>query len=140
MHFRHAFPTTPALRNMSTINSEEFGRICDSVWRDRAAILSGRGILSVEAALLRAVYWRLCKAGVAQGQSLEDFGEEQLLLVYQRLVGSMLKQNAHPPFDGASHLKELVGRSIDVRSGEYLNTRAVRSAARVRPSADCDTV
>lgn len=98
---------------MSTINSEQFGRICDGVWRDRAAILSGRGILSDEAALLRAVYWRLCKAGVAEGQSLKDCEEEQILPVYRRLVGSMLMQNAHPPFDSAPHLKELVGRSID---------------------------
>jgi hypothetical protein len=116
---------------MSTINSEKFGRICDGVWRDRAAILSGRGILSGEAALLRAVYWRLCKAGVAQGQSMEDCDEEQMLSVYQHLVGSMLKQNAHPPFDGAPHLKELVRRSIDEGRGEHHNTRAVRSVASV---------
>ena len=98
---------------MSTVNSEKFGRICDGVWRDRAAILSGRVILSGEAAILRAVYWRLCKAGVAQGQSMEDCDEEQMLSLYQRLIGIMLTQNAHPPFDGAPHLKELVRRSID---------------------------
>lgn len=57
---------------MSTINAEEFGQICDGVWRDRAAILSGRGGLSDEAALVRAVYWRLCKAGGDPGQNIDD--------------------------------------------------------------------
>lgn len=90
---------------MSTINSEMFGRICDGVWRDRAAILSGRGILTDEAALLRAVYWRLCNAGIAQGQSMEDCDEAQMLSVYQQRVGSILTQNAHPPFDGMPYLK-----------------------------------
>jgi hypothetical protein len=46
---------------MSNINAEKFGRICDEVWRDRAAILSGRDNLSGEDALMRAVYWRICK-------------------------------------------------------------------------------
>lgn len=103
---------------MSTINSEKFERICDGVWRDRATILSGRGSLSDEAAMLRAVYWRLCKAGVAQGQSMVDCDEDQMLPVYQRLVGSMLTRYAHPPFDGAPHLKELVGRSGAILKGE----------------------
>jgi len=116
---------------MITINSEKFGRICDGVWRNRAAILSGRGILSDEAALLRAVYWRLCKAGVAQGQSMEDCDEEQMLSVYQRLVGSILTQNARPPFDGTLYLKELVRRSVDESRGEHHKTRAVRSVASV---------
>lgn len=91
---------------MSTIDSEKFERICDGVWRDRDAILSGRGSLSDETAMLRAVYWRLCNAGIGQGQSMEDCDEKQMLLVYQRLVGSLMTENAHPLFDGASHLKE----------------------------------
>jgi hypothetical protein len=48
---------------MDVMNSERLRHICDDVWRERAAILSDRGILSGEAALVRAVYWRLCKAG-----------------------------------------------------------------------------
>ena len=53
------------------IDSEKTKQICDSVWRDRAAILAGRGILSGEATLARAVYWRLCKAGLKQGETIE---------------------------------------------------------------------
>ncbi len=118
---------------MSTINSEKFGRICDGVWRDRAVILSGRGILSDEAAILRAVYWRLCNAGVAQGQSMADCDEEQMVFVYQRLVGGMLSQNSDPPFDGAPQLRELVRRSLD-EGGENNRTRgrSERSRASAR--------
>lgn len=56
---------------MSIIDSEKIRQICHSVWRDRAAILAGRGILSGEATLTRAVYWRLCKAGLKPGESIE---------------------------------------------------------------------
>jgi hypothetical protein len=97
---------------MSVINSEGFGRICNGVWRDRAAILSGRGILTDEAAMLRAVYWRLCKAGIAQGLNIEDCAEDQTLPVYRRLVAEMLTQNSYPPFDGARDIEELVRRSM----------------------------
>ena len=48
---------------MSKINAEKFGQICDAVWRDRVAIISQRGLLSDEDALVRAVYWRIRKAG-----------------------------------------------------------------------------
>lgn len=48
---------------MSTANSENLRQICNDVWRDRAGILADCGALSGETALLRAVYWRLCKAG-----------------------------------------------------------------------------
>ena len=54
---------------MSTINAEKFGQICDAVWRDRAAILSQRGLLSAEDALVRAVYWRIIKAGGEPGRN-----------------------------------------------------------------------
>ena len=93
---------------MSAIDSEKFGQICDGVWRDRAAILTGRGPLRGEAALVRAVYWRLCKAGGGSGKSIEDCDIELMLLMYQRLVNSTLTQYAHPHFDGAPFLKELV--------------------------------
>ncbi len=55
---------------MSTMSAEKFGRICEDVWRDRAAILSRRGILSGEDALVRAVYWRIRKAGGEPGRQL----------------------------------------------------------------------
>lgn len=93
-----------------TINAEKFRRICDGVWRDRAAILTGRGILSDETALLRAVYWRLCSAGGALGQGLVDLGEGHMLPAYQRLVNAMLKQHAHPPFDATPFLIDLLQR------------------------------
>jgi hypothetical protein len=57
---------------MNIIDSEKVRQICDGVWRDRTPILAGRGILSTEDALVRAVYWRLCKAGRPPGESLED--------------------------------------------------------------------
>lgn len=56
---------------MSIIDSEKIRQICHSVWLDRATILAGRGILSGEATLTRAVYWRLCKAGLKPGESIE---------------------------------------------------------------------
>jgi hypothetical protein len=56
----------------SIIDSEKIKQICDGVWHDRASILAMRGILSGEAALARAVYWRLCKAGRKPGESIED--------------------------------------------------------------------
>ena len=58
---------------MSTISAEEFEQICDSVWRDRAAILFRRGALNGEEILIEAVYWRLCKAGDEPERSLNDY-------------------------------------------------------------------
>ena len=98
---------------MNTIDSQSFGLICDGVWRDRDAILSRRGILSGEAALVRAVYWRLCKAGAKPGKSLDDCGSARSILTYQLVVGSVLELCAHPRFDAAPFLKELVQRFED---------------------------
>jgi hypothetical protein len=96
---------------VTTINSEQFGEICNGVWRDRAAVLRGRGQLSGEAALVRAVYWRLCKAGVKPAGSAEnEDGSKHTIVSYQSVVGRMLELNAGPHFDGASFLKELVER------------------------------
>lgn len=55
---------------MGGMNAEQFGRICDDVWRDRAGIISRRGLLTDEAALIRAVYWRICKAGGVPDRNL----------------------------------------------------------------------
>jgi hypothetical protein len=57
---------------MSTTKLERCRRICREVWLDRANILTGRGDLSGEAVLVRAVYWRLCKTGDEPEQSLAD--------------------------------------------------------------------
>jgi hypothetical protein len=68
---------------MIIIDSEKIRQICDGVWSDRAAILAMRGILSGEAALTRAVYWRLCKAGRQPGESIEDCAPHLRELVRQ---------------------------------------------------------
>ena len=57
---------------MSVMASERIKQICDGVWRDRAAILDGRGVLSGEDALVGAAYWRLCEAGRRPGESIAD--------------------------------------------------------------------
>ena len=93
---------------MSVMNSENFKQICNGVWRDRAAILTGRGNLRGEAALVRAVYWRLRKAGGGPGENIEICDPDHMLLIYQRLVASTLTEYAHPPFDSSPLLKELV--------------------------------
>jgi hypothetical protein len=57
---------------MSATSSENCRQVCREVWRDRATIVIGRGDLSAEKALVRAVYWRLCKIGEEPGQGLAD--------------------------------------------------------------------
>lgn len=57
---------------MKATNSEKCKQICREVWLDRANILTGRGGISGETALVRAVYWRLCKTGDEPEQSLAD--------------------------------------------------------------------
>lgn len=57
---------------MTNISAAKFERICDDVWRDRATITAGRGFLSGEDALIRAVYWRLYKAGIDPRQCKDD--------------------------------------------------------------------
>lgn len=57
---------------MNAADSERCRQICQEVWRDRANILTGLGGLSGETALVRAVYWRLCKTGDEPDQSLAE--------------------------------------------------------------------
>ena len=57
---------------MSTMDTERCRQICAEVWRDRANILSGEGDLNAETALVRAVYWRLCKTGDQPDQNMGD--------------------------------------------------------------------
>lgn len=95
---------------MTTINSEQFGEICNAVWRDRAAVLRGRGSLSGEATLVRAVFWRLCKVGVQTKGCAENDGSKPEALAYQLVVGRMLEVNSRPAFDSAPILKELLDR------------------------------
>lgn len=95
---------------MSAINSETFGQICEGVWRSRATILAGRGNCSGEVALLRAVYWRLCKVGGESGQVSDDCDAEHMQLAYRSLIGRTLAGHASPRFDGAPFLDELLRR------------------------------
>ena len=92
------------------MNSEKFEQICDGVWRDRADILNGHDSLRGEAALVRAVYWRLCKAGGTPGKSVELCEPDHILLIYQRLVSGVLTGYAQPEFDSAPFLKKLVSQ------------------------------
>ena len=93
-----------------TINSEQFQEICNEVWRDRATLLSGRGFLSGEAALMRAVYWRLCKAGIKPIISAENYGSPRTASSYEEGVSSMLEMHGRPRFDGTQYLNLLVQR------------------------------
>ena len=107
---RKLIGTAPLKTEMATINSGQFGEICDGVWRDRTAVLTGRGILSGEVALVRAVYWRLCKAGVTPSNNVQSHSFEQTIATYQLVLGCMLELGASPPFDGAPILEKLVER------------------------------
>ncbi|HMH43004.1 MAG TPA: hypothetical protein VK557_05940 [Pyrinomonadaceae bacterium] len=95
---------------MKTINSEQFRELCETVWRDREAVLGGQGRLSGEATLVRAVFWRLCKAGVKTKGSADSDGSTPTILAYQSVVGRMLAANGRPAFDGAPILNALVER------------------------------
>ena len=63
-----------------------------------------------EATQVRAVFWRLCKAGVNSTASAENYSSQPTVLAYQVVVGRMLEVNARPAFDGAPILKELLDR------------------------------
>lgn len=94
----------------STINATQFGEICGRVWSDRASLLRGKGTLSGEATLVRAVFWRLCKAGIKTKGCVDTDGSTPALLAYQLIVTQMLKASSRPPFDGAPILAALVDR------------------------------
>lgn len=98
---------------MATIDAKRFGEICDGVWFERAEVLRKRGRLSGEATLMRAVFWRLCKAGVKTNARIEDDLSEPEFLAYQLIVVRMLQTNARPAFNGAPILEELIERYRD---------------------------
>jgi hypothetical protein len=95
---------------MSTINAQQFEIICDRVWTDRESVLRGSGKLSGEAALVRAVFWRLCKAGVNTKGCADTNGSAPALLAYQLVIVQMLKASSRPAFDGSSILNSLIHR------------------------------
>jgi hypothetical protein len=95
---------------MNTINAEQFAQVCDRVWSDREALLRGRGRLNGDAALVRAVYWRLCKTGLESNARAESSSPTSALFEYKLVVGRMVEASARPAFDWAPILKELVER------------------------------
>ena len=97
-------------RVVTSIDSKQFRDICDGVWRDRGTLVRGRGFLSGEAALIRAVYWRLRKTGVRPTVSAENYLSPQTISAYHLGVSCLLELSAHPHFDGVPFLKELVAR------------------------------
>ena len=94
----------------STINATQFGEICDRVWSDRASLLRGSGQLSGEATLVRAVFWRLCNAGIKTKGCTDTDGSIPALLAYQSVVNQMLKTSSRPSFDSAPILDALINR------------------------------
>jgi hypothetical protein len=107
---------------MGANKSEKFKRVCDGVWHDRESILSGRGGLSGEAALMRAVYWRLCKAWGGSGTATDCTDRGRMFLDYQRLVRILLTQHAGSHFDGTPLLNELV-RQYREETGQAAESR-----------------
>lgn len=95
---------------MTTINSEKFAEICSKVWLDRSAVLTGRGLLSGEGALVRAVYWRLRNLAALPANSTENYGSPQTVSAYRMGVGRLLEVNGHPNFDGSQFIDELLHR------------------------------
>lgn len=93
-----------------TINLEQFQEICNGVWRDRVMVLKGRGFLSGDAALIRAVYWRLSKAGIKAILSAENYGSANTVSSYEVAVSCLIEVHGRPHFSGAQYLKELVQR------------------------------
>jgi hypothetical protein len=91
-----------------TINSAQFQEICNGVWRDRAMLLKGRGFLSGEAALMRAVYWRLFKAGIKPILSAENYGSPRTVSSYELGVSCLLEVYGRPRFDGIQYLNKLL--------------------------------
>jgi hypothetical protein len=96
--------------SMSTISSEQFGELCNAVWRDRVAILKGQGNLSGEATLVRAVFWRLCKAGIKTKGCADSDSSKPPFDAYQIVVGRMLEVSGRPAFDSAPIMTDLVTR------------------------------
>ena len=95
---------------MSNISAKQFGEICDRVWSDRVSVLRGRGKLSGDAALVRAVYWRLRKAGINTKGSPDTSGSTPALFAYQLAVLQILKTSSRPAFDGTHILSALMDR------------------------------
>lgn len=124
---------------MSNINARQFEDLCDRVWSDRASLLRGSGKLSGEAALVRAVFWRLCKAGIKTKGCADTAGTTPALLAYQLLVVQMLKASSRPAFDASVILDSLIARyqseHAESKGQIEVNSDAAVSSAAANPGS-----
>ena len=97
-------------KSVMSIDAQKFGQICNDVWREREGILSCKGIVTGEAALIRAVYWRLCKVGGKPSKSINDCDTVRSSLAYKLVVARILELCAHPRFDCAPFINGLIDR------------------------------
>jgi len=95
---------------VTTIDAKQFEEICERVWSDRATVLKGSGELSGDATLVRAVFWRLCKAGIKAKGCVYTEGPTSPLLAYRLVLVRMLNRSGCPAFDSAPILNELLER------------------------------
>jgi|ERR1041385_3545931 hypothetical protein len=95
---------------MNTIDQQQFSEVCNRVWKDREGLLKRRGQLSGDAALVRAVYWRLCKAGLESNGRAESSSPTSAVFEYRLVVGRIVEAKARPAFEWAPILQELVER------------------------------
>jgi hypothetical protein len=96
---------------MTTINAEQFEEICDRTWSDRVSVLRRSGtLMSGEEALMRAVFWRLRKAGINTKVCADTSGSTPALLASQSLVLQILKPNSRPEFEALPILNALIDR------------------------------
>jgi len=95
---------------VTIIDSKQFEEICERIWRDRATVLKGGSELSGDAILMRAVFWRLCKAGIKAKGCVYTEGPTSPLLAYRLVLVRMLNRSGCPAFDSAPILNELLER------------------------------
>ena len=95
---------------MASINSERFAEICSKVWQDRSAVLTGRGSLSGDVALVRAVYWRTRNSAALPANTIENYGSAQTVSAYQLGVCRLLEINGQPNFNYSQAIEELLHR------------------------------
>ena len=73
-------------------------------------MLNGRGSLSGEVALVRAVYWRLRNLAALPANTIENYGSPQTVSAYQKGMDRLLEINGHPNFDCSQFIDELLHR------------------------------
>lgn len=66
--------------------------------------------MSGEATLVRAVFWRLCNAGIKTKGCADTDSSKPPLDAYRLVVGRMLELSGRPAFDSAPIMTDLVTR------------------------------